>query len=100
MVWLYFLYLLDILNYSNFLKYNSSGYDQRPCINNETSLSIITSNHEKMNLLKYLQNINNSQQNKLDKIYNSHFFDSELESSFIPNITKGLDLGIGLGLDW
>jgi hypothetical protein len=96
MVWLYFLYLLDILNYSNFLKYNSSGYDERQCINNETSISIIKSNHEKMNLLKYLQNINNSQQNKLNKIYDSHFFDSDLQSSFYPNITKG----INLGLDW
>jgi hypothetical protein len=93
MVWFYFLYLLDILKYSSFLKYNSSGYDERPCINNETSISIIRSNHEKMILLKYLENNNNSQQNKLDKIYNSRILDLDLDSSFIPNITKGIDYG-------
>lgn len=96
MLWFYFLYLVDVLKHTSHwdLKYNYSGYDERPCINNEISLSKIIFNHKKMDLLKYLQNINNSQQNKLDKIYNSHFFD--LESNFIPNITKGIDLG----LDW
>ena len=96
MVWFYFLYFLDILKYSSFLRNNSSGYDERLCVNNETSISIIRSNHEKMNLLKYLENNNNSQQNKLDKIYNSRILDLDLDSCFIPNITKGIDIG----LDW
>jgi hypothetical protein len=46
-----------------------------------------------MILLKYLENNNNSQQNKLDKIYNSSILDLDLDSSFIPNITKGIDYG-------
>jgi hypothetical protein len=96
MVWFYFLYFLDIFKYSSFLRNNSSGYDERLCVNNETSISIIRSNHEKMNLLKYLENNNNSQQNKLYKIYNSRILDLDLDSSFIPNITKGIDIG----LDW
>lgn len=93
MVWFYFLYLLDILKYSSRLdlKNNSSGNDERQNIFNETSISIIKMNYEKMNLLKYLENNNISQQNKLDKIFNSNIFD--LDSSLIPNITKGIDFG-------
>ena len=95
MVWFYFLYLLDILKYSSRLdlKNNSSGNDERQNIFNETSISIIKMNYEKMNLLKYLENNNISQQNKLDKIFNSNIFDLDLDSSLIPNITKGIDFG-------
>jgi len=90
MVWFYFLYLFDVLKYSSRwdLKNNSSGYDERQCVNNETSISIIKMNYEKMNILKYLENNNYSQQDKLDKIYNSHIL---IDSSLIPNITKGID---------
>jgi len=95
MVWFYFLYLLDILKYSSRwdLKNNSSGNDERQNIFNETSISIIKMNYEKMNLLKYLENNNISQQNKLDKIFNYNIFDLDLDSSLIPNITKGIDFG-------
>lgn len=98
MVWLCFLYLLDILNYTNFLKnkYNS-GNDMRPLNNeNETSISVIRMNQEKMNLLKYLQNINNSDLNKLEKIDDSHLFKLQNDSIYIPNITKG----IYINSDW
>jgi hypothetical protein len=94
MVLLYFLYLLDILNYTNFLK---NKYDMRPINNeNETSISVIRINQEKINLLKYLQNINNSDLNKLEKIYDSHLFNLHNDSIYIPNITKG----IYINSDW
>lgn len=88
MLWFYFLYLINIFLRDDF-KNNTSGSDERQCINNETSISIIRLNHEKMNLLKYLENGNNSQHNKLNKIYNYNFFDNS-NSNFVPNISKGL----------
>jgi hypothetical protein len=69
----------------------------RPLNNeNETSISVIRMNQEKMNLLKYLQNINNSDLNKLEKIYDSHLFNLHNDSIYIPNITKG----IYINSDW
>jgi len=84
------LYLFDILNYSKNLK---GGNDERPLdLDKEKTLhNNIILNHEKMILLKYLENENISQINKLNKIYNnSHFLDTPNNIIRVPNISKGL----------
>ena len=54
MIWFNFLYLFDILKYSSYLKYSGKGYDERPILNNDTSLSVIKQNFFKKNLLNKL----------------------------------------------
>ena len=92
MIWFNFLYLFDILKYSSYLKYSNSGFDERPILNNETSLSLIISNQEKMNLLKKLEDKNISSHIKLNYIQETDLFYLNLA----PNISKGLNI-IG---DW
>jgi hypothetical protein len=81
-----FLYLFDVLKFSNYLKYSNAGYDERPILNNETSLSTINQNMRRKELLKKLEDKNISIHHKLTYIQESDLF----YLSITPNITKGL----------
>jgi hypothetical protein len=83
-----FLYLFDILKYSSYLKYYGNGYDERPILNNETSLSVIKQNFLKKNLLNKLEDNNVSIYDKLKYIQDSDLFYSSLS----PNITRDFPL--------
>jgi hypothetical protein len=81
-----FLYLFDVLKFSNYLKYSNAGYDERPILNNETSLSTINQNFMKMELLEKLEDKNISIHHKLNYIQESDLFYLNISS----NISRGL----------
>jgi hypothetical protein len=91
---LYFLYLLAAVHsvYKNkiFYKYQS-GEDQRPCIKNDTDISVINTFEAKHNLLKNLQSNDLSELTKLQLIQNSYFLPDLSTSITAPNLTKGLE---------
>jgi len=86
MIWFNFLYLFDVLKFSNYLKYSGKGYDERPILNNETSLATINQNMRRKELLNKLEDKNISIPHKLTYIQESELF----YSSLAPNITRGL----------
>jgi len=91
---LYFLYLLAAVHsvYKNkiFYKYQS-GEDQRPCIKNDTDISVIETFEAKYNLLNNLQSDHLSELTKLQLIQNSYFLPDLSTSITAPNLTKGLE---------
>ena len=91
---LYFLYLLAAFHtvYNNKIFYKILlGNDQRPCIKNDTDISVINSFIAKHNLLKNLQSNELSELTKLQLIQNSYFLPDLSTSITAPNLTKGLE---------
>jgi hypothetical protein len=91
---LYFLYLLTASHtvYKNkiFYKHNT-GDDERPCIKNDTNISVIRSFEDKHNLLKNLQSNNLSELTKLQLIQNSYLLPDLTISVTATNLTKRLE---------